>query len=92
MGSIEGKVSIQRAEIGDTENLTEICRRAFDSDIDYGSPGEGGPPGYDSVEWNVSMIRSRFEDYYKIHYNESIIVVSLLGKGDRVIESVNESL
>jgi ribosomal protein S18 acetylase RimI-like enzyme len=46
---------------GDAEALAEISRRAFDNDSEYGAPGPGGPPGYDSVAWQRRMSqRGRF--------------------------------
>ncbi len=59
-------VELERAEAEDAKALTDSCKRAFDSDSEYGSPGPGGPPGYDSVEWNADKIRNRYLDYYKI--------------------------
>ena len=38
-------------EPDDAEILATISRRAFENDILYGAPQEGGPPGYDSADW-----------------------------------------
>lgn len=59
-------VVILRAETEDAASLTDTCKRAFDSDSEFGAPGPGGPPGFDSVEWNVDKIKNRHLDYYKI--------------------------
>ncbi len=59
-------VTIKLAEIEDASVLTETCKRAFDSDSEFGSPGPGGPPGYDSLEWNIDKIKNRYLNYYKI--------------------------
>jgi len=44
-------VTIQSANVEDAATLTDTCKRAFDSDSEFGAPGPGGPPGIDSVEW-----------------------------------------
>lgn len=62
----EDSVTLQFAEVADAEVLTEACKRAFDSDVDYGEPSPGGPPGYDSVKWNIDKIKNRYLQYYKI--------------------------
>jgi len=49
----------------DLETLTEICIRAFHTDIDHGGPAIGGPPGYDSIDHQRTMLR-RAESYLKI--------------------------
>jgi replication factor A1 len=66
-------VTIQRAEVEDAEVLTETCRNAFDSDSEVGAPGPGGPPGYDSLEWNIDKIKNRFLHYYKILRENDIV-------------------
>jgi GNAT superfamily N-acetyltransferase len=80
MVSMEGEVKILRVDIVDTEQLTEICKKAFDSDKDFGAPCEGGPPGYDSVDWNAFMTRNRFVDYYKILYNDLLVGGFIVGQ------------
>ena len=74
-------MELQPAAIKDADILTETCRKAFDSDSDFGSPGPGGPPGYDSVEWNISIIHNRYLQYYKI-LEEGTIVGGFIA-GDR---------
>lgn len=66
-------VELQPAGIEDADILTETCRNAFDSDSEFGAPGPGGPPGYDSVEWNVDKIKNRYLHYYKIREGNEII-------------------
>lgn len=66
-------VTIQRALVEDAADLTNICKRAFHSDVDFGTDGTGGPPGYDSVEWNSRMITSDFVHYYKIVVGERVV-------------------
>ena len=53
-------VTIQSAEAEDAATLTDVCKRAFDSDCEIGAPGPGGPPGYDSLEWNKSAIKNQY--------------------------------
>lgn len=66
-------VSIRRAEVHDEAIITDICKRAFHTDVEVGSGGTGGPPGYDSVEWNSQRITSGFVHYYKIMQDERIV-------------------
>jgi GNAT superfamily N-acetyltransferase len=46
-----------RATPRDARTLAEVSKRAFDSDVDCGASGPGGPPGYDSAEWQKKMMR-----------------------------------
>ncbi len=66
-------VEIQPAKTEDAGALTETCRRAFDSDSEFGAPGLGGPPGYDSLEWNSNVINNRYLQYYKILADREIV-------------------
>lgn len=50
-------VRIEKATPQDARILAEISRQSFDNDTHYGAPGEGGPPGYDSPEWQKKMMR-----------------------------------
>jgi replication factor A1 len=84
-------ITLLRADLVDAERLTEISKSAFDSDKDYGAPGEGGPLGYDSVDWNGSMTNNRFVDYYKILYEDNIVGGFIAGQrrpGYRVCERI----
>ncbi|MFW9963339.1 MAG: GNAT family N-acetyltransferase [Candidatus Sifarchaeia archaeon] len=85
------EISVCRAEIGDAEILTRICKRAFDSDSEVGSPGPGGPPGYDSVTWNASSISNPYLWYYKILNGNSIVggfIAGDRGPGYQVCERI----
>ncbi|MBU7015074.1 MAG: GNAT family N-acetyltransferase, partial [Theionarchaea archaeon] len=69
----------------------DICKRAFHTDIEVGSPGPepGGPPGYDSPEAQVRFMS--FLDYFKIVMDETIvggIMVGVVGKTHRVLERI----
>ncbi|TFG96351.1 GNAT family N-acetyltransferase, partial [Candidatus Thorarchaeota archaeon] len=70
---MSNSVTIERASVEDAVTLTDICVRAFHSDINFGTDGTGGPPGYHSIDWNSRMITSNFEDYYKIMNGDQIV-------------------
>jgi ribosomal protein S18 acetylase RimI-like enzyme len=57
-------IEIERADKRDAQELAEISKRAFHTDIMCGGQGEGGPPGFDSPEWQAWMIGQAL--YYKI--------------------------
>jgi len=60
------QITIEHANSEDAEILAEISKRAFDSDVEHGAPGEGGPPGYDSPDHQRQMIENKSGDYLKI--------------------------
>ena len=57
-------IEIVKARPSDAMALARASTRAFHSDITCGAPGLGGPPGYDSAEWQARMMR--LGDYYKV--------------------------
>ena len=57
----------------DADALAAVSRRAFDDDIRYGAPGPGGPPGYDSPEWQRRVMVSRGCRYYKLSLADHIV-------------------
>jgi RimJ/RimL family protein N-acetyltransferase len=61
----------RKARPQDAPALADASKRAFHSDVDCGAPGLGGPPGYDSAQWQRKMMR--FGDYYTIVVGEEII-------------------
>ena len=72
-------VTLERAKEEDAERLADISKRAFHSDIDVGAPGkEGGPPGYDSPEFQVNLMR--WCDYHKILYDGRIVGALIVAK------------
>jgi replication factor A1 len=75
----EYSVELQPASIEDADILTETCRKAFDSDSEFGAPGPGGPPGYDSLEWNIDKIKNRYLHYYKILSGNEIVGGFIVG-------------
>ena len=72
------KIRLIRAKTEDAERLADISKRAFDSDICVGALGEGGPPGYDSLESQVDMMK--WCDYYKILYDGRIVGAFIVAK------------
>ena len=46
-----------KAGTSDALTLSEISKRAFDSDVFLGGPSAGGPPGYESVSFYTEMAR-----------------------------------
>ncbi|MFW9849834.1 MAG: GNAT family N-acetyltransferase [Candidatus Thorarchaeota archaeon] len=84
-------VTLQKAEVSDADILTATCKRAFDSDVDYGEPSPGGPPGYDSIEWNTSIINNKWLQYRKILIDSDIVggfIVGNRGPGYQVCERI----
>ncbi|MFW9957612.1 MAG: GNAT family N-acetyltransferase [Candidatus Odinarchaeota archaeon] len=67
------EVSIELAKPNDAERLADISKRAFDSDVEVGAPGEGGPPGYDSPDHQRRMIEDSSSDYLKIMSDGKIV-------------------
>ena len=57
-------VTLEKAIPEEAWVLAELLRRAFDSDLDIGAPGPGGPPGYDDAGWQQRMMRAG--DYYSL--------------------------
>lgn len=84
-------ISIEHAKSEDVTALTSICERAFHSDAEITGGAEGGPPGYNSEEWNSKRISSKFVDYYKILHDSSIVGGFIVGwrrKGYNVCERI----
>ena len=72
-------ITLERAKEDDAETLADISRRAFHSDVDVGAPGkEGGPPGYDSPEFQVRLMK--WCDYHKILYGGRIVGALIVAK------------
>ena len=47
-----------KAGTADAGSLVAISRQAFDSDVEVGGTGAGGPPGYDSLSYHTKMART----------------------------------
>lgn len=65
------EVNLERAVEADSELLAEISKRAFNSDLCCGATSEGGPPGYDSEEWQRKLIADT--PYYKVYYEGEVV-------------------
>ena len=60
-----GQIELVPAREEDLEQLTDICVRAFHTDIDCGAPEVGGPPGYDDIDFQRRVLE-RAAEYLKI--------------------------
>jgi GNAT superfamily N-acetyltransferase len=65
------QIVFRKARPQDAPALAEASKRAFHSDIDCGAPGLGGPPGYDSPQWQRKMMC--IGDYYTIVAEKRIV-------------------
>ncbi len=86
---LSARVSLVVAEEDDAKRLAEICKKAFDTDVDVGAPGQGGPPGYDSPKAQVRLMG--FMDYYKILLDDDTVggvIVGSVGEGHKVLERI----
>jgi len=79
------EVQLERAVSKNDETLADISKRAFHSDIHVGAPkgenetsGEGGPPGYDSPEFQARMMKVCH--YYKMIYDGRIVGGLITGR------------
>jgi ribosomal protein S18 acetylase RimI-like enzyme len=66
---------LQRAGIEDAVELAAVSKRAFEDDIHYGAPGPepGGPPGYDSPDWQAQAMIWLGATYFKVVSDSRII-------------------
>ena len=59
-----------KASTADAVSLVAISKHAFDSDVEVGASGAGGPPGYNSLSYHTKMARMgclyKLVDDYKI--------------------------
>ena len=46
-----------KASTADAVSLVAISKHAFDSDVEVGASGAGGPPGYNSLAYHTKMAR-----------------------------------
>ena len=65
------RILFRKAQLEDAEALARVSERAFHSDVHCGAPGLGGPPGYDSPEWQRKMMR--LGQYYTITADSKVI-------------------
>ena len=83
------KVHVAQAIEEDAEGLVEICKRAFETDVEVGAPSLGGPPGYDSALAQVRLMG--FMDYYKVLLEDQLVggvIVGYCGERHRVLERI----
>ena len=73
------RVSLIQATEFDAERLAELSKLAFDTDVEVGAPGEGGPPGYDDQKWQTRAMKRM--DYYCILLDESVLGGVIVGSG-----------
>jgi GNAT superfamily N-acetyltransferase len=64
-------IEFREARPGDAKTLAQVSERAFHTDVLYGSPGIGGPPGYNSAAWQAKIMR--IGDYYAIQAESQIV-------------------
>jgi RimJ/RimL family protein N-acetyltransferase len=69
---IMGEIALAEARENDAELLAQISARAFQSDLLFGASEEGGPPGYNSREWQQTAIKSATA-YLKILLDEKMV-------------------
>ncbi|MFX0092507.1 MAG: GNAT family N-acetyltransferase [Candidatus Hodarchaeota archaeon] len=67
------KIEIELANASDAEILADISKRAFDSDVEVGAEGPGGPEGYDSVDAHRRDALNERVDYWKFTFNGQIV-------------------
>lgn len=64
--------TFEKAAPKDAEELTVVQIRCFDDDAKrFGSRDKGGPPGYDSVQWQLAAMDKT--QYFKITHEKRII-------------------
>ena len=83
------QVNLLRADEEDAEVLAEISKRAFETDIEVGSSGESGPPGYDTPEAQINLMK--YLDCFCIFLGESFVggvYVGSVGEEHRVLERI----
>ena len=87
--SVADRVRVVEATEEDAETFAEISKRAFDTDVEVGAPGPGGPPGYDSPEFHVRV--REFLDCYRILLDDDVVggvFVGRVNEGHLVLERI----
>ena len=76
-------LKFQKASTSDALTLNGMSKRAFDSDVNFGGPSSGGPPGYMSVPFHTKMARQGH--LYKLTEDGLIVGGAILFlKGDEL--------
>jgi GNAT superfamily N-acetyltransferase len=80
-------ITFEKAAVVDAGALTEVQTRAFDDDSRrFADQPSGGPPGYDSFEWQIKMMNRAM--YYKILADAQVIgglIIFNMGRGYYVL-------
>ena len=72
-----------KASTADAVSLMCISKKAFDSDVEVGASGAGGPPGYNSLPFHTKM--ARMNCLYKLVDDYKIIGGALLFLKDDIL-------
>ena len=72
-----------KAGTADAVSLMCISKKAFDSDVEVGAKGAGGPPGYNSLSFHTKM--ARMNCLYKLVDDYKIVGGALLFLKDDVL-------
>ena len=72
-----------RASTADAVSLMCISKKAFDSDVEVGARGAGGPPGYNSLSFHTKM--ARMNCLYKLVDDYKIVGGALLFLKDDIL-------
>lgn len=72
-----------RASTADAVSLMCISKKAFDSDVEVGAKGAGGPPGYATLSFHTKM--ARMNCLYKLVDDYKIVGGALLFLKDDVL-------
>jgi GNAT superfamily N-acetyltransferase len=76
-------ITFKRATSADAAELTAVQKRTFDDDSQrYLGTESGGPPGYDSLKWQLHIMKKSL--YYKILCDGKIIggmIIFRMGNG-----------
>ena len=72
-----------KAGTADAVSLMCISKKAFDSDVEVGAKGAGGPPGYNSLSFHTKM--ARMNCLYKLVDDYKIVGGALLFLKDDIL-------
>ena len=76
-------LKLLRANSDDMQTLTSLSTITFDEDSRKHSQGEkGGPPGYDSIQWQNFMLTNSI--YYKVLHESNVVGGIILVKKGRI--------
>lgn len=65
-------LKLVESRLSDAKVLTEISKKAFESDILCGNSEVGGPPGYDSVQWHRDIINNPQATCFNLVLDEKV--------------------